>query len=139
MTENIKCLGVNRAWWHEPGILFVEYGTDEHREGLLFTHADAMDGMELVKECAGVQPVVMLADIRNLRKTTRKARRIQPEGSEPIVAILVGCAVTRMIASAYLGLTRPKHTTRVFSNQEQALSWLRAKTEAPGDAQPVAV
>ena len=141
MDEQVKTLGVNRAWWVEPGILHVEYGTSMHRGGQTFTHADALDGQTLVTECIGTRPVVMIADIRNIRKTTRKARKMQPEGSEHIVAILVGCAVTRMIASAYLGLTRPKHTTRVFSNEDLAIDWLRQKAEPilEASAQPVAV
>jgi hypothetical protein len=125
VEKEIRTLGVNRAWWHETGILYVAYGDERHREGEAYTKEQAQDGLELVCSFIGDKPAFMIADIREIRRATREARHMDSEDPKSVVALLVGCTVTRMLASAYLGLSRPKHTTRVFSSVEKATAWVR--------------
>ena len=134
-SPDVRALGANRAWWIAPGLLYVAYGGLEHRNGAVFTEEDAATGTELVATFTGGHSVYMIADIRNLRSTSREARHTRNQDEGSVVALLVGCSVTRMIASAYLGLNRPKQLTRVFSNAEKALNWLlrvrRDRNEEP--------
>ena len=126
MEHDVKTLGVNRAWWHEAGILYVSYGDERHCDGEAFTKEQALDGCELVASFVGSATVYMIADIRKIRRATREARRLEIEDPQSCVALLVGCTVTRMLATAYAGLGRPKHETRVFSSEDQAVDWLRS-------------
>jgi hypothetical protein len=110
----------------DEAFLHVQYAVEAHPKPKSWTEQDLEDSLELVESLAGDGPVYMVADIRWIPRPTPKARDVKPEDSASVVALLVGNAVTRMLAYYYVGLTRPAHTTRVFTCEDKAVAWLRS-------------
>jgi hypothetical protein len=76
------------------------------------------------------QPRPLLVDCRNLRGQTREARVYF--ASEPshvrhytAVALVVGNALSRVIANFFIGINKPDKPTRLFDDPNQAIEWLR--------------
>ena len=68
-------------------------------------------------------------DISKLRTMSREARAffMKPEHTEILhaVALLIGSPLSRAIGNIFLGLNRPVTPTRLFTDEESALVWLR--------------
>jgi hypothetical protein len=75
----------------------------------------------------------ILVDIRRSGGITREARTYlgDPTGKYVALALLAGSASTQMIANFFIGLNHPKIPTRVFTDEEKALRWLRAYIPTP--------
>ena len=86
------------------------------------TDAEAAQQVGLILAAGKAYPVV--GDMRNIQRARPDARRVQPHPLVSALAIIVESPVTRMLANAYLGITRPKQPTRVFTGLNAALNWL---------------
>ena len=118
--------GSARGWWTEEGIVYVQLGATKHRDGAPFTEADALNTLEVVDHLTSEhESFVQLVDIRTLRRTTAKSRRINPSAKSRRIAMLVRSRVSRMLGNAYLGINRNiPCPMRLFTNEEKALRWL---------------
>ena len=86
-------------------------------------------------QLAGGKPCLVLADIQ--RVTTgadRNAREhyVSEESSRYKLgmAMLVASPMQRMLGNVFFKINRPPYPTRLFSEQEKALSWLRSIKES---------
>ena len=72
-------------------------------------------------------PSPILVDMRRSGGATREARTYLggPTGKYAALALLVGSAATQMIANFFIALNHPKIPTRIFTDEEKALQWLR--------------
>ena len=117
--------GVAYGWWTEDEILHMKIGTPAHEKGALFTEADALIAGEVVEHLIeGIDRFVTLVDIRGLRRSSAKARRMMPNPKTERMAILVKSPVNRMLGNAYLGITRPLCLTRLYTRIDKANAWL---------------
>jgi len=72
----------------------------------------------------------LLIDIRDIKVIHREARRLF--ASEEIsdgygvraLALLIGSPLSRFIGNFWFAINRPKHPTRLFQSEEQAMTWL---------------
>jgi hypothetical protein len=96
--------------------------------GLVLTHAIAMQlievGLQLID---GPKPTLVL--MQHMARVEREARAFF--ASEEYMrlcsqtALVVGSPVSRVIASFFVGLNRPKYPVKVFEDPELAAEWLR--------------
>ena len=120
--------GSNRACWREDGILHLWLGNESHRAGALYEERDGQDALDLVTELIGdKEHVRILTDIRGIQRTTAEVRRLPSHRATSHLALLVSGPVSRMLGNAYMGIVKPTHPTRLFSDEANALRWLNAQ------------
>ena len=75
----------------------------------------------------GGQAPPILVDIRRSGGISREARTYlgDPMGTYAALALLVGSVATQMIANFFIALNHPKIPTRIITDEEKALQWLR--------------
>lgn len=102
------------------GIVQIDW---EH--GTRVTLADAVEAISAVKQAAPVGGARLLVDMRHLRGIDHDARRAFAATTVvTFQALLVRSAVSRTVASFFLGVSRPGFPTRVFDRQDEAEAWL---------------
>jgi hypothetical protein len=93
------------------------------------TKADAEEVMALTWELTGHRRLPLLADVRTVKGIEREARvhLAGPAGARlnSAVALLVGSPLSRAIGNFFVGLNRPLIPTRMFTDEAEALAWLR--------------
>lgn len=71
-----------------------------------------------------------LVDTRSLHSITKDARdHFSMKGRDTNVssiAIIVGSALSRMVANFYLGINKPKVPVRLFNNDASAIKWSKS-------------
>jgi hypothetical protein len=116
---------VNRARWLEGDIVHVVLGNDAHRDGQVYDEEDGRDALSMVDRLvADHERFSTLTDIRRLRKTTAAVRRLPSHPKATRLALLVDGPVSRMLGNAYMGITKPRHATKLFTEESAALEWL---------------
>jgi hypothetical protein len=77
----------------------------------------------------GGKPLPFLMDIRRARSLSREARSYFAGEESAVVfaatALLVSSPLSRAIGNFFLGLNKPKMQTRLFTDENEALTWLR--------------
>jgi hypothetical protein len=110
--------GILRAW--------AAPGTEE-------TLDNARLHLEVICRLADGGRPPILVDLRNIKSTTRDARKLYGSGEFAAcvcaAALVVGSAVSRVIGNFYLGLNKSEYPTRLFSEESEALDWLRTFLE----------
>ena len=118
----IKRSGVCEGWRREDGIIHVKCGNESNEH---FVKQDALDVRNLLEDLGGGQnQLLLLCDIKHIKKTDSEARYVHPPEGTAKLAILVGSPVSRMLGATYLGFRRPKCPTRLFTQEQTALQWL---------------
>lgn len=95
-----------------------------------FVSQDAEAARENVKAATalvGDDPVPVLVDLRESGDVTREARWIYAAEARfaSAQALLVDSAFTRVVASLFLRLSRPRQPARMFTSEDEAIAWLR--------------
>ena len=103
---------------------------------LYIDHNPIITDVEQVKEHfnqmethLGRQKHCILGDIRRVSKTTKKARdyfnSIQAQEMTIAAALLIDSGISRIIGNMVLTFTKLPFPSKLFTNQEKALDWLR--------------
>jgi len=108
------------------GVLFVRYMGD-------ITVADYSEVSDRVLDFSPEQRLLTLVDMSKAKvpKLDRKARTAIDERVQSLLhenaraAIVITSPVIRMMTKIFLGTVRQKVETRIFANEEEALSWLK--------------
>lgn len=107
-------------------------------DGSSFGLSDAQEAIAAIRELAGGSRRGLVVDISDLRTMTRDARAYftHKDHAEFLyaVALVVRSLISRAIGNFFLGLNKPEVPTRLFTNDEDALAWLR--TFIPKDERP---
>lgn len=75
-----------------------------------------------------------LFDVSKIKHSTKEARDfLAKEGNELVTAsaILVDSAVVKMAANFYVSVNKPVKPTRLFTDKDSALTWLRQFMKTP--------
>jgi hypothetical protein len=87
---------------------------------------------EIDKACSG-KPRPVLVDIRWIRSATLDARRFWSstalQGVVTAAALLVDSPVSRVMGNFYIGINRMHVPTRMFTDETEALEWLKGFLE----------
>ena len=97
--------------------------------GSEITLPDAEKNSQLVAAISkGIKPPI-LVDIREISSITKEARdhfaMKERESGVSAIALHIKSPVSRVIGNFYLGLSRPKVPTRLFTSEKMAILWLR--------------
>ena len=113
-------------FWREENILRgqaadgAEATLDSAREQVAAQRQQLDDG----------KPLPFLMDIRRARSLSREARNYfaSDEAAQVFAAtaLLVSSPLSRAIGNFFLGLNKPKMQTRLFTDENEALAWLKS-------------
>lgn len=122
-TQAIEIAG-HRIWADGDGILHVK--TEEARD------VDLGVAMALVGELvtmAGSVKRALFCDLRRVKSMDRDARNYfagpATASWQVASALLVDSPLTRAIGNFFMGLNKPLVPTRLFTNEQEAKSWLK--------------
>lgn len=108
----------------DDNILYIEClpkTTMTIEEGYLSTK----NASELIKG----EPIPMLCDLTNVVKMSQECRKHFSGPAHAQVfskcALLITSPISRIIGNFFLGANKPLKPTRLFTNKEEALKWLK--------------
>lgn len=110
-----------RVWWDEA----ARVSRTEWAPGAVCGLAEAQGSTAAVQALGrGVAPA--LIDMRQMSKIDRAAREhfTNSPGDVSAVGLLVGSAVSKMIANFMIGMQRMPFPVRMFTDESAALGWL---------------
>ena len=101
--------------------------TFRYRAGTVLTEAIARSAMADLGIRTNGKRQPLLADIRKVKTLTREARVFFDNVTDKFsaLALLAGSPATQLMVNFFLGMSRPKVPTRMFTDEEKALAWLR--------------
>jgi hypothetical protein len=115
---------VEHLWLDDEGIVHAD-----GIEGSEHTKVDAEEATTVIWEVARRQARPLLVDMRRTKSMDRDARAHYAGpatvGVARAVALLTGSPLTRVLASFFMGLSKPVVPTRMFTSEAEALAWLR--------------
>lgn len=101
--------------------------------GVEQTLEDAKEQVAAVWKVGHGRKRPVLVDMREVKSLSREARVYYANDEtarfRSASALLVSSAVTRVLASFFLGLNKPNHPVRLFTSEDEALDWLRGFLE----------
>lgn len=87
---------------------------------------------ELAKELIEGTPRPLFCDLTNVVKMTQDCRKwfAGPEHAEVFTkcALIISNPISRIIGNFFLGANKPLRPTRLFTNKEAGLKWLKNQT-----------
>ncbi|GAB3663233.1 hypothetical protein GCM10028791_38560 [Echinicola sediminis] len=90
---------------------------------------DAIENVEAVKMLAGGRRVPVLVDISQAKGASKESRDYFGSKKcfevQSACALLVGSSLSELIGNFFLGLNKPLFPLEVFTEKEEALSWLK--------------
>ncbi len=94
--------------------------------GVAINASLARQAMTAVDELCGESPHLILVDLSSIGSADRPARAVFAEPSAPGRMAMFGASqVDRLIASFMLGLRKPPHPVKFFTDQAAAIAWLK--------------
>ena len=104
-----------------------------HFPGAEETLADAEENIRAGTAAWGVGPWPILVDIRQMKPLSRDVRRYytRPEATRRVkaLALLVHSPLSRVLANFFITLIKPNAPTRIFTDETEALAWLKGFME----------
>jgi hypothetical protein len=90
---------------------------------------DAREFMEAQRKLAQGTPRGLVIDITAIKTMSRDVREyfMRPDHADVhrAVALIVRSPISRAIGNFFLGLNKPAMPTRLFTSEEQALTWVK--------------
>lgn len=134
MSGEIHTVGAGSVRLRADGVLHFVAAEGTRLDGPL-----SEELFTLYEQIGGGQALRVLSDIRGLAGSDAASREVgssdRATSLHIAAAVIVGSRVTRMIGNLFLTLSRPAFPTRLFSDEEAALSWLLSvPAEAPPEA-----
>ena len=110
------------------GIVFWRY-----KDGAVIRLEDARDEVETLGKLVDAhfdRQCWLFINIAAIRSIDRESRRlfasdaIHHRYGVQALALILGSPVSSMIGNIYQSINRPRHPTRLFTNEDRALEWL---------------
>lgn len=114
------------VWMDDQGIVHAEI-----KAGAQLVREDAEEVIATIAELAGGTPRPVLVDMSKARGMDRGARMYfagaETARHESAAALIVKSPLTRALGNFFMGLNKPLVPTRLFSEETEALEWLRSR------------
>lgn len=95
----------------------------------IMTLEDGQESTRISAEMINHEPIPLLCHLTNVVKMTQDCRKhfSGPEHAKTFTkcALIVTNPLSRIIGNFFLGLNKPLKPTRLFTNEEQGLAWLK--------------
>lgn len=124
MTEQAASSnGPFRVWWDEAAHVL----RGDWAPGTVCGEAEAVASTQQIR-ALGRGPVPLLVDIREMKRLDRGAREHYKidKGGASAMALLVGSAMTMMIANFFMRTDAGATPTRMFTSEAEAIAWLHS-------------
>jgi hypothetical protein len=112
------------TWMGDDGVARTQV-----KKGSEVVLEDARENSRVVNGLEGPERYPLLIDAREIKSITKEARdHFSLRGRESRVtcfAILIDSPLSRIIGNFFMGLNKPRVPTRLFNDEEQALTWCR--------------
>ncbi len=130
MTEELKKISTEKF-----DVTLLEDGIVENyiRSGMLIEAEDLVLLKKISSEIAGNKPYVLLIVTGELATYTKEARELS--ASKAFIdkavakAVLIESIAQKIIGNFYLKVSKPYLQTRLFSDREKAIDWLKSIME----------
>ncbi|HEY0733876.1 MAG TPA: hypothetical protein VGD69_03140 [Herpetosiphonaceae bacterium] len=128
MNLQTKQTRISTVTLREDGIIRVTIaaGAEESLE-------DAQATMRAAGELAQGRRYPILVDIRHMQAQDRDARQVygSPEAAEigTAAALLVESRISKLIANFFMAIVKNRITTKVFTDEAEAVEWLKGFRE----------
>ena len=90
---------------------------------------DAKENLSVIKKFGNGKPIPVLVDIRESKGGSKESRAYfasEEAGKiQSACALLVSSPLSRLIGNFFIGLNKTKFPTKLFSNEEEAITWLK--------------
>jgi len=115
---------IAKAWPIAPGIVKVVY--DE----VVLGPADVHAHIEQMRQEFG-EGLWLLSDLRQMKKTNQEVRQALSSGKIVAVgaAVMMGSGLSKIIGNLFLKFSKPKITTRIFTDEKKAIEWLKEQVD----------
>ena len=127
---NIPFLETPQAkfWFLEQGIIYKKINQDVEQ-----SLEDALFDVKKLKEAIDGAMTPLLVDIRFMKSISVEAREYysgeEAAKNHTACAILIDNWVSKIIGNFFMGLNKPGVPTRLFTNIDKAVDWLKNYTE----------
>lgn len=95
----------------------------------VMTLEDGKESTRISAEMVNNKPLPLLCDLTNVVKMTQECRRhfSGPEHAKTFskAALIVTNPISKILGNFFLGLNKPTKPTRLFTNYDEALRWLK--------------
>ena len=121
--EKETCENDYVSFWMEDGVLVGMYKKD-----VIIGLEAAKETVALRKKFTGGIPYPALAYIKHVKVISKEARTyLADEGSDELTkgALVTDSGFSRILGNMFLALDKPKMPTRMFTNKEEAIQWLK--------------
>jgi len=128
IPKNVKTYTIHSSilWFNEEGILYSKPMPGNPPE---LPKEEIIKELEKFKAIIGNKKVRMLVEVNpNLRPQTKSERDFIAEIINDIIgamAVVTTSPLARMSAKLFFGLKPPAYAAKIFSNEMDALEWLR--------------
>lgn len=99
----------------------------------VMTLDDGKESTRVSAEMVNYQPLPLLCDLTNVVKMSQECRQhfAGPEHAKTFsrAALIVTNPISKLIGNFFLGLNKPLKPTRLFTNKEVALRWLKQESK----------
>lgn len=106
------------------GVVFFDY-----RPNLVMDLDTAKETVRIKELHLGDRSYIAVGDVTNIVSVTREAREYlaSPEavGNIKAAAIIYGNIISSTLVNLFLRINQPNVVTRVFSNREKAIAWIK--------------
>lgn len=113
-------------WLDDEGIIHVDV-----KPGTSLLLADAEEAIRALAQLCGGTRRPVLVDMSKTHGIDRAARNYfagaETAKHESAAALIVKSPLTRALGNFFLGLNKPLMPTRLFSDENEALAWLRVQ------------
>lgn len=104
---------------------------NDMREGAMLSAEDIDDFLTAFDELCGEKKFVVLTDLRKIKSVDKAFRDAMGHNRNSkyvgAVALLVASPVSRIVAQFFLSINKPFYPMKVFSNEKQAIHWLKER------------
>ncbi|HLG02131.1 MAG TPA: hypothetical protein VI731_00960 [Bacteroidia bacterium] len=110
-------------WFNEDGIF-----CSITKKNAPLTKAALRESFEFIRANSGGNKVCWLGNVTNLSPPEKEARDYAAEETPKFIqalALITNSTLSKFIANVFLQLKKPPYPTRLFTNEEDALQWLR--------------
>jgi len=122
--ENVQSSRVAKVWVGDDGICRII-----HEPNVDVSLADAQETMAAYKKINQGKRLPLFIDTKTMRSLSRDARHYYAGEEAAAVAsaaaIIVGTPVSRVLGNFYIGLSNPHLPSRLFTDEDEALAWLK--------------
>ena len=100
----------------------------------LQTAQENIEAQARIRDALGKEMTRVLIDMRQTTRITREARHHyageRTASIQRATALLVASPLSATIANFFMGLNKPPGPTRMFTNEDEAIDWLRSHSDA---------